>query len=569
MRRGRGKARNGNANAPPTYSANGPATTKLANSCPNLLVLKGMVQTSKPNKLPNEVLPVGSTKAAPKPKLKRAAQERFDRDFEAMMAAKAVEQLEKAKIEAAKAEMLRDMTQSVHVAPAQRPKLTANRPPDAASVVRVIVRTATPHIEDRVVQVSQSTIKRIDDAVLEGVKALDRNPAPDLDNGFIVGFDLGTSSLKLAVRQPYQADDPVVAMTAPTELQSNAHANLWQTVVWFDPVNERFSLYPVAGAVALAGFKTGVIGGQSTGRVSPDLEVTRAEATVAFFAMQLAYVFGRYHSTRPLGEVGGQQFLGINVGIPVAAHDDRRTFDTFARLTSAAFKLATEARDLRLADVRKVLSQATPDLPPGFKLVPELVAAIAGYAVEPTSSVGAHLLVDVGASTLDIVAFNLIERSRVSVFTAGVDLLGAAALDCARDSGLSDDQFKQACDSLFERVYGLARSGRRAPSLFNPTNRRRSVQLLTTGGGCGTKLHGKFIGEMAKPSVLGDLPILNPYPPARIAPGNHDHSRLLLAYGLTRDEFEILDLRLPSEIEDLRPTQANEPVYLSKSQIYD
>src|SRR3546814_1753842 len=81
------------------------------------------------------------------------------------------------------------------------------------------------------------------------------------------------------------------------------------------------------------------------------------------------------------------------------------------------------------------------------------------------------MLVDVGSSTLDIVAFNLVGRERVAVFSAAVELLGAAALDSALSRQLSAGDFKRACDHEFEEVFGRARSPERAQDGFHAAYR--------------------------------------------------------------------------------------------------
>jgi hypothetical protein len=200
-------------------------------------------------------------------------------------------------------------------------------------------------------------------------------------------------------------------------------------------------------------------------------------------------------------------------------------------------------------------------LPPGFDLVPELAAAIAGYAADPTTPSGPHILVDVGAATLDIVAFNLLDRGqKVAVLASGVEMFGAASLDWARLGGIQDQMFKDACDFQFDQVYGHARSPERDPRGFHPAMRGNgTVRLVTTGGGCATALHTKFIAEMVKPGVLGNGKIGRPVPPRIITSESCDRSRLLLAYGLTRDVTQIAQCRLPSQIENLTKPASQEP----------
>jgi hypothetical protein len=425
---------------------------------------------------------------------------------------------------------------------------------------------AAPRVEERPNRVSDETAHSIGRAIVRGAQILSDRPEPDM-RGYIVGFDLGTSSVKFAYRQPYMAGDPVRSSPVVPELRSFEHPCLWQTVLWFEPESKRFSLLPTQQSIPIDGFKSGLIRSDGKAWASAGVHVSKAEAMVAYMAMMIAYMIGNYDLTRPLGARAADHFLSINMGIPVAACDDQASIRTYEKMLSAAHDLTSVAHELTLADVRTTYSNARAEKRAGFEIIPELTAAIAGYAANPTAPDGAHILVDVGASTLDIVAFNLINRAKISVFNASVELLGAAALEEARSTGISDDDFKRACDHAFEEVYGGARRPNRAPTLFHPARRKRYVQLVTIGGGCHSPLHQRFIAEMNKAAVLGDAPAIAPSPPPTITDANCDRTRLLLAYGLTRDLPELLELRLPSQIDDLPIRAAAGPQMISKDDV--
>lgn len=430
--------------------------------------------------------------------------------------------------------------------------------------IREVVSTCSPTIETRPKAVSAQTNAGIIQAIERGAKAFAATPNPDLENGFIVGFDFGTSSLKLALRQPYRAGENVVVMQVPTELRSGGHAYLWQTALWFDPAARSFSLFPKPGLEVLEGFKTGIIGGQGDQRVRPDIGITRSETAIAFVALQVAHFLGWYAEERPLKETGGDRFLSINIGIPVAAQDDKKAYTTFRRIVAAAQKLVAKADRLTLSMVREAHRDASDALPSGWEIIPELAAAIAGYAADPTSQSGSHVLIDVGASTLDIVAFNLLRGKRIAVISADVELLGSASLAVVCNNNISEGDFRSACDQQFSGVFGEACKQSRGSNGFSPVLRSRDVQLITTGGGCASPLHAQFIDHKNIPAVLGSLAVVRPQPPASCTSGDSDRSRLLLAYGLTRDVQELLELKLPSQVPDIIFRHASAPTYVSK-----
>jgi len=419
-----------------------------------------------------------------------------------------------------------------------------------------LVSGSTPEIEERPVKVSKRTRDAVLKAVSEGSRAFAAASEWDED-GFIVGFDLGTSSLKLAVRQPGYAGDPAAMMPVPKELQSGRHAHLWQTAVWFCPKRQTFSLLPAAGLVPLGGLKTGIIGGNGDGLVISNQPVTRSEAATAFIALQIAHFFGWYHLSAPLGAAGSDKFLAIKIGIPVAVLDNEPTYHAFQRIVAAAKTLVGEAETLTLQQVRDALdglAQSTDAQPDGWYLIPELTAAIAGYAASPQSQTGSHVLVDVGASTLDIVAFNLVNRTNVAVISAAVELLGSASLEVAQSAAVPDADFASACEHEFAFVFKDACRPSRGGTCFNPGPQRlKDVQLVTTGGGCASSLHAQFIANSNDRNKLGSLPTVRPQPPASCKADECDRSRLLLAYGLTRDELELPTLKPASQVSDLPP----------------
>ncbi|RYG90175.1 MAG: hypothetical protein EON59_00535, partial [Alphaproteobacteria bacterium] len=432
--------------------------------------------------------------------------------------------------------------------PAPKPAVpTAPAPPTPRTLlahIEKIFGERPPAIEPRPQRTLPWVRGGIEEAVTRGAALFKARPEPD-PSGYIIGCDFGTSSIKLVVRQPYRAGNPIAARPAPNMLQSARHPYLWQSVLWFDPATGRFSLWPGKG-IALEGFKAGILAGKGGTRVLPNLPVTRNEAAAAFLALQLAHCLGWYDKERPLGSEGAGHYLAVNIGIPVAASDDGQIYRDFRHIVSAAHCLIPHAGALSHELVRQCYQASSHDLPEGFDLIPELTAAITGYANEPYARNGAHILIDVGASTLDIVAFNLVGRERVSAFAAEVGLLGAAALQASMQEKFDDALFQKAMFDQYDRVFDYAQHPNVAQGNFNRTLRKHDVQLIAIGGGSKTEVHKDAIKRID--GTLGDLKLVNPAPPSHLTDKKCDTSRLLLAYGLTSDIPEQLELRRPSQI---------------------
>lgn len=413
-----------------------------------------------------------------------------------------------------------------------------------------LVSASTTNFEAVTTSASRQTADLIERRIETGGNWFSQNSEPR-EPGVIIGFDFGTSSSKIAARDPGGYEDDLAAMEAPQELQSTNHPYLWQAVVWFDPDSLAFSAFPREGFVALSGFKTGIIGGFGDEPVDKRYQVSRSQAAAANLALHFAQVFGWLQEAPPFGTHTPDAFLGFNIGIPVAAIDNSETCQNYEKLVSAAVQLIPSAGNLDLPAIKSALSAASANLPNGFDIRPELAAAIAGYSSQKTARTGAHLLIDVGASTLDMVTFLRVASKKATGIESSVELLGAAALEVAKKARERSLEFELACRYQYDAVLKGTRRESRTRTEFKVG---REVQIIATGGGRHTPLHRRFINSRATASLLGDVPIIYPSPPPAIAHKECDTERLLIAYGLTMDVFEKVELLPPSQTPDI-PTQ--------------
>lgn len=435
--------------------------------------------------------------------------------------------------------------------PPPEPKDLRGRP--AVDHVLSAIRDVRFSIAERRPQrVGADTQSLIEDRVALGAAAFRKRPEPDPD-GFIVGVDFGTSSTKIAIHQPFAAGDPTAALPVPVELRSEGVEHLWQTAVWFSPEHQSFSLFPRSGDALIEGFKAGLI--QRQGGQIDSAGVPRCLAATAYLAMMFAYTIGFYDQTRPLGSVAADQFASFHLGVPVASKDDPLVRPEFLRVAAAAMALTSKADHLTLEDVESAYAAAANvrrdlDLA-GVRIYTELEGVIAGYLATPDSAPGAHMVVDVGASTLDVATFRLFERDGqgcADVYATGVEMLGAQALAWSRVADVPDSCFKEACIHHAWERYHYTRT--RRDRGFDRTVSDQPVTFLFVGGGRNTSLHEKLFTNESKDIHLG-APVRTPAPKHIVGiDPNADFARLLVAYGLARDPSEVPEFRLPSEVED-------------------
>jgi len=385
--------------------------------------------------------------------------------------------------------------------------------------------------------------------VAAGGEILLENPRPD-EAGYLIGFDFGTSSSKIVIHQP-GAGDLAYAVRVPDALcaeeQGRRQQHLWRSVVWYHAESRRFSLTPRDGAVAIEGFKTGLI--QATGhRMSGG--VTHAHAAVAYLALLIAFIIGQHNRHPPAGFDGRSHYSRFHFGVPVACKDEPGCADQFRRVLAAAFEVAPLAADLDLETVKTAHKRAIADQPvtaeTPFVLFEELAGVIAGYKASPDHRRGPHVIVDVGASTLDVATFHIPDGAhKVLVYMSAVGLLGAEALRAARSVAIPDPTFRAACAQHTRHV--IYTTYHRKDADFRYLN-GIPKPLLFVGGGRLTDVHKELYRNY--PEGL-EAPLRTPNPGANLRyDSDTDFARLLLAWGLAQEELDLPQLKPPSEIED-------------------
>lgn len=400
--------------------------------------------------------------------------------------------------------------------------------------------------------VTEDEERSIQTCVRTGADRLRQSSVPD-ETGFLVGFDFGTSSSKIVIHQP-GAQNLAYALSVPQTLraveQGESQDHLWRSVVWYDTNSKRFALYPCDRSKPVEGFKTGLIQSLGHRMTVGEVTLTHTQAATAYLAMLIAYVIGHHYRSAPQGFDNSTQFSRFHFGIPVACKDELGCADEFKRVLAAAFRLAPLADTLDLSMVKEVLKSATADdavsSETPFLLFEELAGVIAGYRASPDHRTGPHVIVDVGASTLDIATFHIPEGDyKISVFMSAVGLLGAEALRTARRVDVPDKTFRSACAHQTNHVLQFTRQQKDIDFQYENGIPK---PLLFVGGGRLTDVHNPLYRNY---SNALEAPRRTPEPGSNLSyDRNTDFARLLLAWGLAQEELDLPLIKPPSEIED-------------------
>ncbi len=249
----------------------------------------------------------------------------------------------------------------------------------------------------------------------------------------VIGLDWGTSSTKMVIRTPFHASVRSYVVDF-SDVRPSANPYLVPSVM-YALADGQISLRKRVGAREITRIKLRLLNAIEC-RSTEDEDI-QAEAC-AFLALMLDYARSWFIRTH-----GGtfRQFRlrwSLNIGIPSESYDKGPMVQAYCKVAKAAWELSTRFEPVSLLGARKCL--ATPSNQNGrlascerIEVIPEVAAQVVGYARSPHRQQGLHMLIDVGAMTVDIAGFKLIEQVTsgdhlYSFYTAGVQRLGGYML---------------------------------------------------------------------------------------------------------------------------------------------
>jgi hypothetical protein len=168
-------------------------------------------------------------------------------------------------------------------------------------------------------------------------------------------------------------------------------------------------------------------------------------ATIAFMALVIRYARAWLYTQSEVGRILKDRDLRweLSLGCPTRPHENEHIVARLRRVAQAAWAIAAEP-EVREGDIVAAWDLATGDpnfpcdgLVRGPDVVPEFQAQIAGYLASSQARAGLHALIDVGAGTVDVAAFNLVIRDQdeppnIPIFGCTVLPLGTHYLNSHR-----------------------------------------------------------------------------------------------------------------------------------------
>lgn len=267
-------------------------------------------------------------------------------------------------------------------------------------------------------------------------------PEPPTERRYLtIGLDWGTSATKVVIRDPYGPGSPAYLVNFGRH-GAEEDSHLLPSAL---SVNDE-------GRVLFGGNRDGTsvtelkvhLMQQQRASLPVTVDAEPRELAALYIAAVLRY------ARHWLMEKHGDRYRGydliweFNLGIPAATHDDEDVRTLFRELAQVGWGISRQD-GMKVLDARNAYDAlAEGDFEPGIhedlvSVIPEVAAQVAGYARSSLRRPGLHVLVDVGASTLDLAGFMLTEQEgedRYGILAAGVYSLGAFELERERLPGL-------------------------------------------------------------------------------------------------------------------------------------
>lgn len=340
--------------------------------------------------------------------------------------------------------------------------------------------------------------------------------------------------------------------------------------------------------------------------------------TIAYLALVIRYARAFLYRDANIGGKLAARTLRweLNIGCPTEPHEKPKIVNKFRHIARVAWMLA-EDEPLREKDIVSVWNltdggEMELEIETGLEtspgIVPEFVAQIAAYLKSPQVKNDLHILIDIGAATLDVATFNIVLKKdptippRIPIFFSAVRLLGTHYLRHNRHHKLGlplewddavpverDQTFAQkkqknlkdvtkADNAFIQQVAECVKNvieRTRTNNYGSPRNMawREGIPLFITGGGAHCELYyqaikqvtGEITARVWQVAEQRNFRFIETDPAEINGQQFRDSGRLGVAIGLTEDAEDIAQIVPHREI---KPVAQHTPAFIDHTERY-
>ena len=386
----------------------------------------------------------------------------------------------------------------------------------------------------------------------------------------VIGFDFGTSATKIVVQRPYSVGNYGCALDVPPYFQSDDHPHLWVTTIWASPTTGEFSLFEKDGFVEISDIKTQLMNFGRRGVLLKGAFQCGADViAIGYIAFLIRVTVAWVRLDADFNTNADVTDWSINLGVPAAKLDDKNMQKELNAILAAAWLLAGSGETIKVSNISKFyadkkVKNAADNLDEfsaaGLGVIPEIVAETAGFVHSQNAGEGLHMMVDIGASTLDACTFNLVPDDGAwsyHIFTADVRLFGTFAKDWVKQASkdgkdYNAEDLKKVCEIMLRRILVHTRKKRDSAAEAWYTE----LPVLWCGGGRYDEFYDqakKGIKEAMKLISRGRADFRQVSVPnnLKVSCSKEEYHRLGVAWGLSFEKFQIGDFSTPDQTDDM------------------
>jgi len=437
---------------------------------------------------------------------------------------------------------------------------------------------------------------------------------PNAESDIVIGFDFGTSSSKLVFRDTGRQTAYAVPFGSMSSVPENIY--LLPTYIY---INDEGELNLTGDGHYYTNLKVDLI--KNAGKPIFKMEktgefISASELATAYMGIVLEFAKDWFlNHTKTIYQKTQIQW-SLNLGIPSKNYDDtKEEIKMFRIMAMSAWRLSVIDAAVKIYEVKKAIEEAKNHiktqgekidiadenhlwLHPDFVNVhPEVIMEIVGYSHSPLRKEGLHLLVDVGATTLDAAAFVIHNNEGEDIYPlleTDVQTYGTIALhqrrmdsiknnlqkslwqinaidplkpvpeishyglsiDCNTILAENDAAFFIECSKIIGEVI------RRTKLLRDPNSRawERELDVFICGGGARLVSYRKMVEDRGnkiadrfnefKGFNIKEIPISKQLDAPEIH--HNEYDRLAVAYGLSFSVDEIGKIIPSKQIKDVQ-----------------
>ena len=397
----------------------------------------------------------------------------------------------------------------------------------------------------------------------------------------VIGFDFGTAFTKVIIGEsrrryvvPFNTTDGSPSVCAPC-------------IFYID--NEGYgSLSPTGACDKRDNLKMPLIEGNS--------EPSQRAEIIVYIALVLRYARDwlntKYYTIYQEKTIDWY----VNIGLPTEKYEDKKMENVYCAIVRAAWYLSINKEKISINDAIQCLNILDNGLSVDTErwihtdkvnCFPEFAAMVSGYVRSPRRRKDLHILIDIGAGTVDVTVFNVHrnqEEDIFPIFAKGVQPLGVSYLlrrryeklgieididptqnaqdneSFAKSYSLTLDRLNEIdevfCKNFFKLVGGLLHDVKK---VRYPTSPRwqEGIPCFLCGGGRDIRTYRDELNKFQDSRcslriVFHELPFPNDLDLEELIKDNI--YRLLVAYGLSYDPDDIGGIIKSQDIFDLDPS---------------